>query len=128
MRRLSIKGSRTTDPVYRTIVLLLGALWLVSGILIVPLFISPRSGKDKEYRRPSVDSMLLSLNDLKVNGKATLINLQLKEVSQPNAVTDNTGQTVADKRKKIYNRLLEEKTKPPEPARHEGFTIKQVPQ
>ncbi|AHF17788.1 hypothetical protein [Niabella soli] len=126
MRNQSKKNTKTTDRFYRTILLLLCGLWFVSGILIFALF-SPRYEK-AGYKHLSLDRMLLSFSDVKQNNKVTLINLQLKEASLLNNNGDINQQAVADQRKKIYRRLLEEKTKIPEPAGHTGFMIKQVPQ
>lgn len=134
-----IKDTLTQGRLHKTILSMLLGLWGVSIVLILGLVISWRlqenPERSAEYQHPSLDEMLLSFSELKLGNNTTLINLQLKEITQISQKKRNTDTTnkeiIADYRKKIYDRMLEEKIKtrqPRQPLKQEGFTIKPVPQ
>ncbi|MCD2424693.1 hypothetical protein LQ567_18065 [Niabella pedocola] len=135
-----IKDTLTQGRLHKTILSMLLGLWGVSIVLILGLVISWRLQENSErsadvYQHPSLDEMLLSFSELKLGNNTTLINLQLKEIAQISQKKSNTDTTnkeiIADYRKKIYDRMLEEKIKtrqPRQPLKQEGFTIKPVPQ
>ncbi|ANH83487.1 hypothetical protein A8C56_23150 [Niabella ginsenosidivorans] len=130
MHRQLIKNTLKQGRPYKTILLALVLLWLVSVVLMVwMLFCAQPEGKyDKKLsmKHLSLDDMLLSFNELKLDSNATLINLQLKEISRKNSTSDEGKRLIADSRKKIYNNILAQKIK--QPAKPTGFTIKPVPQ
>jgi hypothetical protein len=116
---------------YKNICIMLGALWTISIVLVVCMFLysqQPENAAYKDQRKLSLDDMLLSFNELKLGNNTTLINLQLKEVSQKNTdfITDKA--IIADDRKKIYDKILEHKIKTPPPVKQGGFMIKPVPE
>ncbi|MGJ7031221.1 hypothetical protein [Niabella hirudinis] len=129
-----IKDTLKQTPPHKAILLMLVALWMVSFILIAILLFNWRrqefSGTGPDgHRPPSLDEMLLSFSELKMGTNTTLINLQLKEISQKKASTDTTAEEeIADYRKKIFDRMLEQKIKTSASGKDNGFTIKPVPQ
>ena len=135
-----IKDTLKQGRLHKTILSMLLGLWGVSIVLILGLVISWRLQENSErsadvYQHPSLDEMLLSFSELKLGNNTTLINLQLKEIAQISQKKSNTDTTnkeiIADYRKKIYDRMLEEKIKTRQsrpPLKQEGFTIKPVPQ
>jgi|GEM_PF-2796130 len=129
-----IKDTLKQGRLHKTILLMLVALWVVSLALIICLLLNWRRQEHSghggnAHRHPSLDEMLLSFSELKMGNNTTLINLQLKEISQKKASTDTTTEEViADYRKKIFDRMLEQKIKTRPPAKQDGFTIKPVPQ
>ncbi|SDD91663.1 hypothetical protein [Niabella drilacis] len=129
-----IKDTLKQERSYKAILLMLVALWMVSLTLIAVLLVNWRrqahSGPGANaHRTPSLDQMLLSFSELKIGNNTTLINLQLKEISQKKVSMDTTAEEViADYRKKIFDRMLEQKIKTSTPAKQDGFTIKPVPQ
>ncbi len=132
-----IKDTLKQERPHKTIWLMLVGLWVISLALILGLVANWRIQDDPEhsadmYRQPSLDEMLLSFSELKLGNNTTLINLQLKEIaqiSQKKANADTTNkEIIADYRKKIYDRMLEEKIKTRQPVKQDGFTIKPVPQ
>lgn len=132
-----IKDTLTQGRLHKTVLLMLLGLWAVSIALVLVLVVSWRLQDNSERsadvdQHPSLDEMLLSFSELKLGNNTTLINLQLKEIaqiSQKKSKTDTTNkEIIADYRKKIYDRMLEEKIKTRQPLKQEGFTIKPVPQ
>lgn len=129
-----IKDTLKQSRLHKTILLMLAGLWVVSLTLILCLLINWQRQKHSEHggnahRHPSLDEMLLSFRELKLGNNTTLINLQLKEISQKKTNTDTAEEEViADYRKKIYDRMLEQKIKAHPSARQDGFSIKPVPQ
>ncbi|MBZ4189050.1 hypothetical protein [Niabella beijingensis] len=129
-----IKETLKQDRLNKPVLLMLVVLWMVSLTLILWLLFSWRQQQQAElysrgHRKLSLDDMLLSFNELKLGNNTTLINLQLKEISQKKNNTDTTDkEIIADNRKKIYDRMLEEVIRSRPPVKQEGFTIKPVPQ
>ncbi|WP_018626990.1 hypothetical protein [Niabella aurantiaca] len=129
-----IKDTLKQSRLHKTILLMLVALWVVSLTLILCLVINWQRQQHSAHgrnahRHPSLDEMLLSFRELKLGNNTTLINLQLREVSQKKASKDTADEEViADYRKKIYDQMLEQKIRARPPAKQDGFTIKPVPQ
>ncbi|MCF3110366.1 hypothetical protein LL912_16395 [Niabella sp. CC-SYL272] len=132
-----IKDTLRQEGLNKTIWMMLAGLWVVSIALVLGLVLNWQLQEDSErsadaHRHPSLDEMLLSFNELKLGNNTTLINLQLKEISQISQKKSNTDtankEIIADYRKKIYDRILEEKIKTRKPDKQGGFTIKPVPQ
>ncbi|MBO9593843.1 MAG: hypothetical protein J7599_13130 [Niabella sp.] len=132
-----IKDTLKQGRLHKTILSMLLGLWGVSIVLILGLVVSwqlqENSARSADvYQQPSLDEMLLSFSELKLGNNTTLINLQLKEIAQISQKKNNTDTTnkeiIADYRKKIYDRMLEEKIKTRQPLKQDGFTIKPVPQ
>ena len=133
MHQQLIKNTLKQGRLYKTILQALILLWVISAVLIAGMLLftqTPGGKKNKKLpgRHLSLDELLLSFNELKLDRNATLVNLQLKEISQKKSASDEEKRLIADYRKKVYNSILEQKIKTPVPAKQTGFTIKPVPQ
>lgn len=115
----------------------LSFLWIGAMLLLLFMFYgwqNPKNEKDafkNVLLNPKdifIDELLLSSQDLQLNNRINLININLsKGMNDTEAISDSL-MLVSPNKRRVYSRILQSKlNKVSEAGNNDGFTIKPIP-